>query len=202
MPHYFSEEQESELNIRKIIDMLRGMRLEFYVGSGVFSKSRIDKGSRILIDNCIMKNNWKLLDLGCGYGVVGIALARAFPMSKIIMTDINKRAVMLSKKNLILNKIPKGQVRICQGNMYESIKEHDFDTILLNPPQTAGKKLCFEMLEQSKNFLRKGGILQIVARHNKGGSSFEKKMHDIFGNAESIHKEKGYRVYVSKKEVD
>jgi 16S rRNA (guanine1207-N2)-methyltransferase len=74
-----------------------------------------------------------------------------------------------------------------------------FDTILLNPPQTAGKKLCFELIEESKAHLKKDGLLQLVARHNKGGKDLSKKMLEVFGNVEPTAKEAGFRVYVSKR---
>ncbi|MFP4112664.1 MAG: class I SAM-dependent methyltransferase [Candidatus Woesearchaeota archaeon] len=201
MSHYYSEEQESELNLSQISDLLRGERLEFYVASGVFSKSKIDKGTKVLIDNVILNPDWTILDLGCGYGPVGISIAKSDATIKVHMTDINKRAVMLAKKNIVLNKLDKKRFRITQGNSFSPVDQKvEFDSILLNPPQTAGKKLCFDMVREAKEHLKKGGLLQLVARHNKGGASFMKLMEEVYGNAKDICKEKGYRVYVSKKQ--
>ena len=73
-----------------------------------------------------------------------------------------------------------------------------FDTILVNPPQTAGKDICFQIIDEAKNHLNNNGLLQLVARHNKGGSVLEKHMKEIFGNVEQIVKGSGYRVYISK----
>jgi 16S rRNA (guanine1207-N2)-methyltransferase len=203
MTHYFSENQDSELNMKEISENVLRQDLKFYVASGVFSKSRLDIGSRILIDNCIMKDSWNVLDLGCGYGPVGIAIAKLYPKTTISMTDINKRAIMLTKKNITLNKLEKKRFTVMQGDSYSPLRdkklENKYDTILLNPPQTAGKKLCLSMIKEAKDFLKPKGIIQIVARHNKGGSSFMKFMKEIYGNAEDICKSKGFRVYVSKR---
>jgi len=76
--------------------------------------------------------------------------------------------------------------------------EGKFDVILLNPPQTAGRKLCFRMIEESRKYLKKGGSLQLVARHNKGGRVLSEKMEEVFGNLETIARKGGYRVYVSR----
>ena len=195
MEHYYSEKQESDLNIRKIRQKIRNADFEFYTSSGVFSKERIDKGTLLLAENMLVGKNSKILDIGCGIGILGIAAAKLFD-AKVVMSDINKRAVMLAKKNAKLNNI---KAEICQGNLYEKIKENDFDSILSNPPQNAGKEVCFKLIEQSKNHLKNKGILQLVARHNKGGKTLSGKMKEVFGNVKVIAKKAGYSVYVSAK---
>lgn len=196
--HYYSEKQTSRLKIKEIESNLRGNILKFYTGSGVFSIGKVDKGTKLLIEKCIVQPNWKILDLGCGYGVVGISIAKAFPSTQILMADINERAVKLSRMNVKLNNISNIEVR--QSNLYQNIQEK-FDTILTNPPQTAGKKVCFEIIEKAKDHIKKGGLLQLVARHNKGGKELGKKMNEVFGNVKDIAKKAGYRVYVTEKLV-
>ncbi len=195
MPHYYSKYQKSPLKLRKINAFLRNNNLEFYTGSGIFSPDKVDFGSKLLIESCIIKPNWDILDLGCGYGAIGIAIQKDFPRTRVVMTDINKRAVKLALKNINLNNI-KAEVK--QGDLFEKIKEK-FDTILVNPPQKAGKEICFSMIEQSFDYLKDGGLLQLVARHNKGGKSLKKKMESVFKNVKTIEKKRGYRVYVSEK---
>jgi len=195
MVHYYSEHQTSPLKLRKINAFLRNNNLEFYTGSGIFSPDKVDFGSKLLIESCIIKPDWDILDLGCGYGAVGISIAKAFPRARVFMTDINKRAVKLALKNITLNNI-KAEVK--QGGLFEKIKEK-FDTILVNPPQKAGKEICFSMIEQSFGYLKDGGLLQLVARHNKGGKSLKKKMESVFKNIETMEKKKGYSVYISQK---
>lgn len=193
--HYYSEEQKSEFNPKKIITRLRDKELEFWTGAGVFSGKKIDKGSELLANKCTIKENWKVLDLGCGYGPIGISIAKAHPSTEVVLTDINKRAVNLSRMNKRLNKV--SNISIVQGEMYDKVKGK-FDTILLNPPQTAGKDVCFKMIELAKNYLNKDGLLQIVARHQKGGKSLAAKMESVFGNVKDTSKKSGYRIYVSK----
>jgi len=194
--HYYSEKQDSVLKLKKIKVEFFGRGLNINTGSGVFSVGRVDKGTQILLDNCIIKEGWDVLDLGCGYGVVGIAVANAYPMAKVIMTEVNKRAVRLARMNIKENRLDNIEVR--QGNCYEKISNDErFDTILLNPPQSAGKKLCFEMIKQSKEHLKKCGLLQLVARHNKGGKALSQEMEKALGNVRDTAKKSGYRVYVS-----
>lgn len=195
MEHYYSEKQKSALNIKKIRQKIKWAELEFYTSSGIFSKEKVDKGTLILAENMLIGKNSKVLDIGCGIGILGISAAKIFG-ANVVMSDINERAVMLAKKNAELNNI---RAEIHQGNLYEKIKDNDFDVILSNPPQAAGKEICFKLIEQSKEHLKTNGSLQLVARHNKGGNALSKKMEDVFGNVKAIAKKSGYWVYASVK---
>ncbi|HLC61325.1 MAG TPA: methyltransferase [Candidatus Nanoarchaeia archaeon] len=196
MEHYYSEEQTSELKIKKIGQNIKGTAFEFYTASGIFSKDKIDRGTLALAENMIIGKNSKVLDVGCGIGVLGIVAAKLFG-STVVMTDINKRAVMLAKKNAELNNV---KAEIHQGNLYEKIKDNDFNVVVSNPPNTAGKELCFQLIEESKNYLKQNGSLQIVARHNKGGKTLSNKMEEVFGNVKVVAKKSGYFVYMGVKE--
>ena len=112
------------------------------------------------------------------------------------MSDVNERAVFLSKKNLKENNVDNAEAK--QSDGFEKITDF-FDVILLNPPQTAGKKLCHSLIEQSFHHLNKNGVLEIVARHQKGGKDLSKFMESLFGNMEEVVKGAGYRVYLGKK---
>ena len=196
MEHYYSEQQKSLLNLRRIKQKIKGQEFDYYTSSGVFSKDKIDKGTLMLAENMSVDKNGKVLDMGCGIGILGIVAAKLFN-ANVVMSDINKRAVMMAKNNVELNNV---KAEIYQGNLYELITQNDFDVILSNPPQTAGKELCFQLIEQSKNHLKKNGNLQLVARHNKGGKTLSKKMEEVFGNVKVIAKKAGYWVYMSVKE--
>ena len=195
MEHYYSEQQKSLTKLRKIKQKIKGHEFGFYTASGVFSKERIDRGTLVLAENMIVNKNSKVLDVGCGIGILGIAAAKLFN-ADITMSDINKRAVMLAKMNIKLNSI---KAEIYQGSLYEKIKNNDFDVVLSNPPQTAGKNICFQLIEQSKKYLENNGTFQLVARHNKGGKTLSKKMEEVFGNVRVIAKKSGYWVYLSVK---
>jgi len=155
MKHYFSEYQDSELKLKKIKARLRGNSFEFFSGSGVFSKDKVDKGSELLINSCIIKKKWRVLDLGCGYGAIGIAIGKSFPTTKIVMVDVNKRAIKLAKMNLKLNNID--NAKVMGSNLFERISDK-FNTIIINPPQKAGKEICFKIIDESKNYLEKNGL--------------------------------------------
>ena len=193
--HYYTKNPVSNFNLRKVKFIINHMEYEFYTGSGIFSNNKLDFGTRVLIENMKVKEEDDVLDLGCGLGVVGRVVAN-ITKGKVVLVDINKRAVKLSKMNT------KGlkNVEVFQGDMYEAVEGKKFDVILLNPPQTAGKKVCLAMIKKALDHLKKGGSLQMVARHNKGGETLSKYMIEIFGNMETLVREGGYRVYMSVKE--
>lgn len=191
--HYYTRIQIMEFKPFKIKESLRKKDFGFYSAPGVFSARRIDKGTKILIDNCIVKDGWDVLDMGCGIGVVGIVLSKIFRLN-VTYVDTNLRALKLTAMNLKLHNL-KGKV--VESYLYERLKNKRFDTILCNPPQTAGKKVCFEIIEKARQHLNKNGLLQIVARHKKGGKHLSEKMFEVFGNMRIIAKKSGYRVYVS-----
>lgn len=167
----------------------------FKTPSGVFAFKKIDKATRILIENCVIDGK-DVLDIGCGYGVIGVTLKLENPDINIYMSDINKRAVEFSKINAKDNNIV---AEIRQGNLYECWKSYKFDIIISNPPIVAGKKVWKRLIEGAFKHLRPHGSLQLVAYHNKGGKSIAKYMEDVFGNVDHLVKEGGIRVYISRK---
>jgi len=171
---------------------LNNIYLKFITSSSVFSKDKVDKGSELLIKES--KSRGKILDLGCGYGAVGICLTKVGDKD-VTMSDINERAISLARKNLKLNN---AKAKIIKSDLFENIKDK-FDTILSNPPQSAGKKICFQLIQDSFVHLNANGSLQLVARHNKGGKDLAKKMQEVFGNIKSIARKSGYHIYCSKK---
>jgi 16S rRNA (guanine1207-N2)-methyltransferase len=197
MAHYFSEHQESAFRLAKVKYQINGIELEFYTAPGVFSPRRVDKGTDLLIQYAIISPGWKVLDFGSGYGVVGITIAKLHPKCQVTMTEINRRAVKLTLMNIKNNNITNADIR--QGDLFAGITEK-YNAILLNPPQSAGKKMCYDIIEKSIEFLEKGGMLQLVARHNIGGNELAKKMLSVFGNVKDTVKKGGYRIYVSEKE--
>lgn len=192
MSHYFSEAQDSEFNPIQIKEIINNKEYTLFTAKGIFSKDKIDFGTKVLCKYMIIKDNDKVLDLGTGIGIIGL-IAAAKTRDLVTLIDINKRAIQLAR----LNTKNKRNIRILQGNSFEPIKDERFNVILLNPPQTAGKKLCFEMIKQSKEHLLVNGSLQLVARHNKGGKTLSKYMKEIFGNLETLARKGGYHVYIS-----
>ncbi len=197
MEHYFSETQTSPLLLKKLKASARGIDFEVYSASGIFSKDRLDKGTKALLDLARVKKGYSVLDLGCGNGVAGICIALSCPETKVVMSDVNSRAVMIANKNIQLYKL-KTRARAIQSDGFAKIKEK-FDLILLNPPQTAGKELCFRLIEESSSHLNPGGVFQMVARHNKGGKTLMEKAGEVFGNCEILGRKGRFSVYSSEK---
>ena len=196
--HYFSEVQQGQYNPKLIKSVIRGRIIELFTAPGMFSPRKLDLGSKLLINECRIIDGQYVLDLGCGYGAVGISLSLFFPTSKFLLVDINERALKLAKKNKEFHRLD--NVEIKKSNSFYNIpKDELFDIILLNPPQSAGKDLCQSMIKDSFSHLRSGGSLQLVARQHKGGKSLSQYMSEIFGNIEVIGKKSGYRIYLSEK---
>jgi len=146
----------------------------------------------------IIKDGWRILDLGCGYGVLGILAAKLAPHGLVYMVDINKQAVRLAKLNAKLNNVK--NVKILWGNLYKPVKNETFNTIISNPPQAAGLDTLKVIIRDSLKHLDKGGLLQIVAKHRKGGARLHALMKKYFGNVKVLARKAGYRVYISEKQ--
>ncbi|MDO5022999.1 MAG: class I SAM-dependent methyltransferase [Eubacteriales bacterium] len=174
-----------------------GSRFDFYTDAGVFSKGKLDKGTQILLNSLPDNMQGTLLDLGCGWGAVGIILAKSFPTLKITMSDINMRAVDLAQKNANLNHV---DVKVLQSDGFENISDK-FDNILLNPPIRAGKALVHELFKQSAMHLNKNGSLYIVIRKQQGAPSAKEFLHTIFNVVGIIERKAGYHVILCKEQM-
>ncbi len=191
MSHYYSKEPNVPLKTKMIEVVIRGERFRFITSSGVFSFGKLDKGTELLIENMILEGNWQVLDLGCGYGVIGIVASRF--VNYVIMTDINKRAVSIAKKNLKINNVKNAEVR--WGNLYEPVKEERFHSIITNPPVHAGKDVLREIVINAPYYLYDGGLLQIVIRTNQGAKYIKGLMEENFNEVKEIARGSGFRVY-------
>jgi len=195
--HYFTERPQSEFRKERFEVDILDQKIIVNSGSGIFSLKEIDFGTELLIKNSkIPKNDAELLDMGCGYGIVGIALKKAHPQINVTMSDINDRAIKLSRQNCDEND---AECMVIKSDIFSNpeLQSKKFDVILTNPPFSAGKAVCIEIIKQSKEHLNKEGLLQLVAPHNKGGESLKKIMLEVFGNVGELCKKRGYRVYIS-----
>ncbi len=188
MNHYFTNEDvKSEL--RKINVNIRDKRFVFNVDNGVFSKRGLDFGSRTMIDALLDESlSGKGLDVGCGYGPIGIVLSSFFNL-EIDMIDINKRAVHLCEMNIKENSI-KGKAFV--SDIYESINEK-YDFIVTNPPIRAGKEIVYKMLFGAKEYLLPGGVLYFVVNKNQGAKSIVRDLGKV-AKVEILKKNKGFFV--------
>ncbi len=170
--------------------VLRGRHYTFLTSSGVFSYKRIDKGTELLVENMIIRGG-RVLDLGCGYGVLGIVAAEF--AEYVLLTEINSRAAKLTMNNLKLNSVRNAEVR--EGNLYEPVGEEKFDAVICNLPMAAGLDTVFKIIDGSKEHLKREGSAQFVVR--KGAKRVEERMLKVFGNTRTLAKEGGYRVFLS-----
>jgi 16S rRNA (guanine1207-N2)-methyltransferase len=199
MEHYFSERPKSQFIKERFEIEILGEKFMINSGSGLFSLKELDFGTKLLIENAkIPKEDAEILDLGCGYGIVGIALKKKYPKSKMTLIDVNERAVKASKDNCDENRV---ECTVLKSDIFSNpvLKDKKFEVILTNPPFSAGKKICIEIITQSHEHLSKNGLLELVAPHNKGGESLKKIMLLTFGNVGELEKKRGYRVYFSVK---
>ncbi|MGI6166824.1 MAG: class I SAM-dependent methyltransferase [Eubacteriales bacterium] len=189
MSHYFIEDKSLPHRPRYVTYRFAGIDFVFETDSGIFSKDHIDPASDILI-RALPPLSDSLLDLGCGYGCIGIVLAKAYSL-KLTQSDINEAALRLARKNCEAAGV---ESVIIKSDCFENIPG-SFDTITLNPPIHAGKAVVFRMFEESAEHLSEGGRLFVVTMKQHGAGSSQKKLFEVFGNCETIYKKKGYFVF-------
>jgi 16S rRNA (guanine1207-N2)-methyltransferase len=196
--HYYSEKPISSGKTIIIQTHQFGNRLSFKSQSGIFGWRKVDKGSELLLNNVIIPKSGLVLDLGCGYGFIGIALAKAYPNVKFVLTDINELAVKLAKENCKTNGVSEN-TEVKQGHLYQPVNNLKFDTIIANPPLMAGKKILTELVDVSKEQLLEKGLLQIVVPKKKGLKSMQKLLTEVYGAYEVLAKGSGFWVLKSER---
>ena len=192
---YYAENPDAAHDIHELRVELLGEKMTFLTDAGVFSKKMVDFGSQLLLKCLEVNEGETVLDVGCGYGPLGLSLVKAYGV-QATMVDINNRALDLARQNAERNKV---EATIFQSNIYEQV-EGEFDHVISNPPIRAGKQVVHEIIEKSRDFLKDGGDLTIVIQKKQGAPSAKSKMEDVFGNCEIVKKDKGYYILRSVKE--
>ena len=194
MAHYFTNETDLKSEIRTISYTNGNFSFEFKSDNGVFSKDHLDYGSKLLIETIIKNDirNKKMLDVGCGYGFIGITLSKILD-NEVAMVDINKRAIHLCEMNIKDNKV---NAKAFESNVYDNVKDK-YDVIVTNPPIRAGKKIVLEILARAKEFLNIDGELWFVIRKDQGAKSIAKELENTY-NLEIIEKSKGFYIFRAK----
>ena len=195
--HYYTKQPKSKPQLGLIRAHLRGRVLEFLTSSSIFSKRRVDLGTRLLIESMVLPEKGSVLDLGCGYGPVGIAAAVLTPNLHVVMVDVNTRAVWLAGENAKLNRVENVEIR--RGFLYEPVENMEFVAVLCNPPVSSGMETVSSIITDAPKHLRENGSLQLVVRSKKGGKHLFGMLKETFGNVEVLARESGYRVLLSKK---
>lgn len=200
--HYFTNKPQTASETTAWTYTLRGKEFKFVTDAGVFSKKTVDFGSRLLVETIDFSElvSGDILDVGCGYGPIGLALAKEDAERKVEMVDVNERALGLAKQNSSNNRL--ANVLIHPSDIYESVEGKDFAAIVSNPPIRAGKKVVHGILTGAFDLLKEGGTLTIVIQKKQGAPSAKAKMEETFGNTEVIAKDKGYWIIQSLKKKD
>ena len=165
--------------------------MRFLSDNGVFSKGGIDFGSSLLLRTIDVKGAKTLLDVGCGYGTIGLTIAKTNPECYVEMVDVNLRAIDLAKQNMTLNEIKNAE--IFASNIYENVTKK-YDVVVSNPPIRAGKKVVHEISLGSFEKLNHGGKDYAVIQKKQGAPSSKTHLEELFGNCEIINKDKGYYI--------
>jgi 16S rRNA G1207 methylase RsmC len=195
--HYFSKRPRSEPKLGVIRTYLRGMPFEFMTASGVFSKERVDPGTRLLVESMVLPKSGSVLDVGCGYGVVGIAAAVFNPSLRVVLVDVNERAVWLAKQNVRLNRAENVEVR--SGHLYQPVKGLLFNCVLSNPPVSAGIKTVKEIIVNAPEHMASKALFQMVVRSKIAGERLQTFFREAFGKVEVLARKSGYRVLAAEK---
>ncbi|MED3661695.1 class I SAM-dependent methyltransferase [Ureibacillus sp. FSL K6-8385] len=189
--HYYSRKPQTESRPRQWRCTLLGHSFLFETDSGVFSKSEVDFGSRLLIETFQMPDiEGVVLDVGCGYGPIGLAVAKEYPDRTVVMMDINERAVQLARKNAELNGIQ--NVRIFESDGVYVDEGVNVAAVLTNPPIRAGKETVFKIYDGAFHYLSDGGELWVVIQKKQGAPSTLKYLEEKFRFAEIMERKKGY----------
>jgi len=201
MSHYYDENPEVESEELLFTYSYDSHDLELVTDAGVFSKGKIDFGSDLLVKTFLKtyppgptKN---IIDVGCGYGPIGLMIAKVSPHHEVTMVDVNQRALNLSRKNKKRNRIENVEVKESDG--LSQVEDNTYDFVLTNPPIRAGKEVVHRILEDAYVKLKLGGELFVVIQKKQGMPSAKKKMQDTFGNVEVLEKSKGYYILRSVK---
>ena len=189
MNHYFTySDVKSEL--KKTTCIVNDKKFIFNTDNGVFSKRGLDFGSRTLIDVLLsLEISGNLLDVGCGYGVIGIILSSFFDVN-VDMVDVNKRAIHLTNMNIKANNV--SNVSAFYSDIYSNV-DKKYDVIVTNPPIRAGKDTVYKFLFDAKNYLACGGSLYFVINKDQGAKSVIKDLSSC-ANVEVLRKNKGFFV--------
>lgn len=196
--HYYSERPQSEAITETKQVFLLGQSFTFKMSTGVFSKKGIDFGTRLLIESFeVPEVEGDILDLGCGYGPIGMTLAYQNPDRNVFMVDINERAVSLAEENARTNNV--ANVKIKQSDGFLNVDKQLFAAIVTNPPIRAGKKVIYDFFKTSLSYLKMDGELWIVIQKKQGAPSTIEYLTSIYEEVETVTRKKGYYIIRARK---
>lgn len=192
MEHYYTSDPSVKSEEREIEYEIAGNQFKFITDNGVFSKNHVDIATSFMVKTIYEEVKGDVLDVGCGYGVIGITMAKNSNVNSVTMLDVNHRALELAKRNAEKNKVS-DKIKIVESDGFEKINEN-YDTIITNPPIRAGKSVIYKMYEDAKEHLKDGGTLYLVINKKHGAPSTITFLNTLFGNCEVLDKKTGFNV--------
>ncbi|PIC64962.1 16S rRNA methyltransferase [Sporosarcina sp. P13] len=197
--HYYSKSPRVSSAPKQWKVELRNKLFTFTTDAGVFSKSGLDEGSKLLAETFNEPSvGGDLLEIGCGYGPIALSIASDFPERLVHMVDVNERALALSETNAQNNQLR--NVKIYESSGVDQVEQTDFAAILTNPPIRAGKQTVFSIYKGAHEKLAPGGELWVVIQKKQGAPSTIGYLKELFGNVETVAKKKGYFILLAKKD--
>jgi len=191
--HYYTNKPGTAHDERHMTFTLRGHELHFTTDAGVFSRDRVDFGSLLLIENMQIPRQARVLDVGCGYGPIGLTAAKLASEGKVTMIDVNERAADLARRNAERNGIHNVEVHV--SDVYSAVQGECYDVILTNPPIRAGKEIVHRIFTEGHDLLAEGGEMWVVIQKKQGAPSALKKLQELYKRVEEVDREKGYSIF-------
>lgn len=194
---YYTREPESESRPAECAFAYRGHDLRFTTDAGVFSRGELDTGTRLLLEALPERLGGNILDLGCGWGPIGISVKANWPGAEVWMADVNLRALAWSEKNAERNGV---RVACVESDGFSALGDLTFDAVITNPPIRAGKQVIYRMFEEAFSHLRPGGSLYLVIRKQQGAESCLRFLESRFGSVKKLNRSGGFWVLEAQKE--
>ena len=189
--HYYTRDPQSASHPVECEFTYRGIRLTFRTDAGVFSRGEVDTGTRVLLEALPEEMRGEILDLGCGWGVIGISIARKWPETRVTMADVNTRALELTRENAKRNR---AEVICAESDGMAAFQGKAFDAVVTNPPIRAGKQVIYRMFADAEACLRPGGSLILVIRKQQGAESCIRYLQTIYASVEKLDRSGGFWV--------
>ena len=194
--HYYTRDPQSESRPVSCEYTYRGIPLRFQTDAGVFSRGEVDTGTRLLLEALPETMMGDVLDLGCGWGVIGISIARKWPGTRVWMADVNLRALELSKKNAAAN----GAAVTCvESDGMAELKDRRLDAVVTSPPIRAGKQVIYQMFADARAHLKPEGSLFLVIRKQQGAESCIRYLKTLYASVEKLDRSGGFWVLEARK---
>ena len=194
---YFTREPESASRPAECTFTWRGRELHFQTDAGVFSRGELDQGTRLLLDALPENLSGDILDLGCGWGPIGISVKAVLPETRVMMTDVNLRALELARGNAKRNRVG---VFCVESDGFSALEGKRFDAVITNPPIRAGKQVIYKMFADARDHLNPGGSLFLVIRKQQGAESCMKYLQTLYPSVERLDRASGYWVLEARAE--